>query len=377
MNSPKVSDISGIINRIWPYRLAEEWDNVGLQVGDPGAEVAKIMVALDPLPEVLDAAIQSGCRLLVTHHPLIFSPLRQVTTSGSTGQSVTKAISAGLSIISMHTNYDIAEGGLNDLLAGRIGLSALKPLKVTDRAELVKLVKLVAFVPEDAFEKVRTALLPHAVSIGNYRDCSFAGAGEGTFLPLEGAEPAIGTVGRLEQVAERRLELLISRDAMSKVLRQLLAVHPYEEPAYDLYPLLNEGQPIGLGRIGRLATPCSMEQYAAVVAQGLGCKQVRCAGARVESVLKVALCSGSGASLLRDAARAGADLLVTGDVKYHDAREAEALGIGLIDAGHFATEVIMVKAVSSRLRAELATLRLEAEIIAYGGESDPFRIVEL
>jgi dinuclear metal center YbgI/SA1388 family protein len=335
--------------------------------------VVKIMVALDPLPEVLEAAIQNGCQLLVTHHPLIFSPLRQVTTTGSTGQSVTRAISAGLSIISMHTNYDIAEGGLNDLLASRIGLADLRPLKVTGRAELVK---LVVFVPEDALEKVRTALLPHGLSIGNYRDCSFAASGDGTFLPIEGARPSIGEVGRLEQVAERRLELLISRDSISKVLRQLMAVHPYEEPAYDLYPLLNEGQPVGLGRIGRLAAPYSMEQYAAVVAKGLGCKQVRCSGARVDAVRKVALCSGSGASLLRDAARAGADLLVTGDVKYHDAREAEALGIGLIDAGHFATEVIMVEAVSSRLKDELAELRLEAEVIAYGGESDPFRIVE-
>ncbi|MDD2501197.1 MAG: Nif3-like dinuclear metal center hexameric protein [Geobacter sp.] len=372
MTNPKLSDIAGIINKKYPFTLAEEWDNVGLQLGDPTTEIRRIMVALDPLPQVIASAINSNCDLLITHHPLIFSPLRQITSSTSTGSCLLKAAQNNLALLAMHTNYDIAHDGLNDLLAKRIGIEQTQPLKITGRDELTK---LVVFVPQEQLEKVRMALLPHTESIGNYQDCSFSAAGEGTFLPLAGAQPTIGTVGELAQVAEYRLELLVRRTLLPKAIRTLLHVHPYEEPAFDCYPLLNEAPPRGLGRIGSLTEPVRLADWAARLAETLKCTSVRFIGDPYRMIQKIALCSGSGASLLRDAVRAGADLLLTGDVKYHEAREAEARGVAMVDAGHFGTEILMVAAIRDFLNNSLNKAGYAAEILTADCEQDPFTTI--
>ena len=369
MTNPKLSDIAGIINKKYPFSLAEEWDNVGLQLGDPTTEIRRIMVALDPLPQVIASAINNNCDLLITHHPLIFSPLRQITSSTSTGSSILKAAQSNLALLAMHTNYDIAQDGLNDLLAKRIALGQTRPLKITGRDELTK---LVVFVPQEQLEKVRTALLPHAESIGNYQECSFSAAGEGTFLPLAGAQPAIGTIGKRKKVEEQRLELLVRRELLPKAIRVLLSVHPYEEPAFDCYPLLNEAPPKGLGRIGSLTEPVRLADWASNLAERLKCSSVRFVGDPATMIQKIALCSGSGASLLRDAVRAGADLLLTGDIKYHEAREAEAQGIALVDAGHFGTEILMVAAIRDFLGNSLNNAGYAAEILTADCEQDPF-----
>jgi dinuclear metal center YbgI/SA1388 family protein len=371
MHPTKVSDILGIINKIAPPVLAEPWDNVGLQVGDPTAAVTRIMVALDPVPAAVDQAISASCQLLVTHHPLVFTPLKRISTADQTGALLHRAIRHGLAVIALHTNYDVAAGGLNDLLADRLGLAGSRPLKVTTRDELVK---LTVFVPATHREQVLSALFRHGGGIGRYDQCSFRTAGEGTFRPLDGAEPFIGTVGSRETVAEERLELLLRRSAQGAAVKALLATHPYEEPAFDLVPLLNEGVPLGLGRIGELAGPVSLAEFAARVKECLGVSALRLTGDPTRQVRRVALCGGSGASLLHEAARQGAGVLVTGDVKYHDAREAEALNIALVDAGHFATERLMVAGVADRLRQELATRRLEAEVLPCTAETDPFTL---
>jgi len=371
MKTAKVSDIAGIINKKFPFGLAEEWDNVGLQLGDPADSVERIMVALDPLPGVLDQALSRNCQLLITHHPLIFKPLHQVTSSTVVGRQLLRAARGGLALLAMHTNYDIVDGGLNDLLAERLGLQQLRPLKVTDQEQLVK---LVVFVPEGHLDSVRRAMLAEACALGNYRDCSFAAAGEGTFTPLPGAEPAIGAVGRQERVAEHRLELLVQRERLAKAVQTLLKAHPYEEPAIDCYPLLNQGHAQGLGRVGDLETPCTLTAYSDQVCQRLQSGAVRLVGDPSRLVCKVALCSGSGASLIHDALRAGADLLVTGDVKYHEAREAEACGIALLDVGHFASEQLMVAAVQQFLQTTLTAAGYACDVLAAEGERDPFQV---
>lgn len=372
MKNPKTADIVGIINKIAPVALAETWDNPGLQIGDPCAEVSRILVALDPTPDVIDAAIAASCQLLVTHHPLIFKPLKSISTANPHGASIQKAIRAGVSIVSLHTNYDIASGGLNDLLAGKVGLSGCVPLKVTATSELVK---LVVFVPAERIEGVRDAMFPFVAVQGNYRDCSFAAEGAGTFTPLEGAEPFIGTVGMLAEVREERLELLIVRRQLPRAIKALLAAHPYEEPAFDIYPLLNEGEKLGLGRIGFLPEPVILEEYAARLKKDLSAPALRYVGDPAARVSKVALCSGSGASLLREAVRSGADVLVTGDVKYHEARDAEDMGLALIDAGHFPTEIIMVDDMTQRLgQALVAAGYTDCRVEACRTEMDPFRI---
>ncbi len=372
MKIPKVADIVGIINKIAPPELAEAWDNPGLQIGDPAAGVTRVMVALDPTPDVVDAAIATSCQLLITHHPLIFKPLKSISAANPQGAVIHKAIRGGLSVITLHTNYDIAEGGLNDVLARKIGLSDSVPLKITSSAELVK---LVVFVPPDHLDRVRSALFPFAAQQGNYRDCSFAADGNGTFTPLEGAEPFSGTVGVLSKVPEERLELLITAAEMARAIKVLLAVHPYEEPAFDLFPLLNKGAKRGLGRIGRLLESLTLAEYADRLKNVLSAPALRYAGDPNTVVSKVALCSGSGASLLRDAARAGADVLVTGDVKYHEAREAADGGVALIDAGHYPTEIIMVREIVERLdRALIAAGYTDCAVEECRTEADPFRI---
>lgn len=372
MKIPKVADIVGIINKIAPVDLAEEWDNPGLQIGEPTAEVTRVMVALDPTPDVIDAAIAASCQLLVTHHPLIFTPLKCISTANPHGATIQKAIKGGVSVVSLHTNYDIAAGGLNDRLAVKLGLTCCVPLRVTTRRELVK---LVVFVPVDHLDQVRSALFPVTAEQGNYRDCSFTAGGTGTFLPLSGAVPFVGAVGVQSKVPEERLEMLILRTQVSRALKLLLAVHPYEEPAFDVYPLLNEGEKLGLGRIGRLSTPLTLAEYAAHVKKVLSAPALRFVGDPNALISKVALCSGSGASLLRDAVRCGADVLVTGDVKYHEAREAEDCRLALIDAGHFPTEIIMVHEMAERLRGALGQAGYaDCSVEECRTEVDPFRI---
>ncbi|HEY3307697.1 MAG TPA: Nif3-like dinuclear metal center hexameric protein [Desulfuromonadaceae bacterium] len=373
MKNLKVSDILGIVNKIAPPELAESWDNSGLQLGEPNAEINRIMVALDPTPAVVDSALAASCQLLITHHPLIFRPQKNISTGTSQGRLIYTAIRGGLAIISIHTSYDIAEDGLNDLLAARLGLSECLPLQITTSQELVK---LAVFVPETHLDQVRRALLPLTERLGSYSDCSFAAPGEGTFTPLEGAAPFIGSIGVLEQVREQRVEFLISRNNLARAIKTLLAAHPYQEPAFDIYPLLNTGKKLGLGRIGRLSEPTTLAAFATTVANRLQTKGLRYVGAGDRQINKVALCSGSGASFLNAAVRAGADCLVTGDVKYHEAREAEDLGITLIDAGHFPSEQIMVAEVTGRLEQILVkTGYSDCHVLPCTIEQDPFKNV--
>ena len=355
-----------------PPGLAESWDNPGLQVGDPAAPISRIMVSLDANFPVIEAALTASCDLLLTHHPLIFSAPKSISAATPQGAAIHAAIRGGLAVVSMHTNYDSAEGGLNDLLSARLGLGGCTPLQVSATRELAK---LAVYIPKEHFERVRAALLPHAEILGAYSGCSFSGAGEGTFTPLEGAQPFMGSVGAAERVEEYRLELLVAREALPRSIKTLLAVHPYEEPAFDIYPLLNEGRAFGLGRIGRLPAPVSLAVFAARLSSELSSPGLRYAGNPASQLRKIALCTGGGASLLRTASRAGADALVTGDVKYHDAREAEELGIALIDAGHFPTEIIMVDAITSRLTKLLDETGYDGcQVMPCRIEADPFRM---
>ncbi len=372
MTIPKLSDIIGIINKIAPQTLAESWDAVGLQVGDPAAPVSRIMTALDPGEPAIDAAIASRCQLLVTHHPFIFKPLPRLSAADPVTARIFRAIRNNLAVVSLHTNYDSAEGGLNDLLAERIGVFSCKPLTETVREELVK---LAVFVPKGFEEQVMAALFRFSGVMGNYRDCSFRVDGTGTFLPLEGAKPFQGAKGRAESVQESRIELLLRAADLEKATEALKAAHPYEEPAYDLYPLLNRGKGFGLGRIGVLENPVTLAAYAADVRERLGCRSVRYVGNPLQTVRKVALCSGSGASFLHEAKRRGADLLVTGDVKYHEARTAEELGLALMDAGHFGTEIIAAQGLATRITSDCRHRRYEVEVLCCRDELDPFQVV--
>jgi dinuclear metal center YbgI/SA1388 family protein len=368
--NPRVLDIIEIIDTIAPFQLAEEWDNVGLQVGDPSAQVSRIMVSLDAGDEAIDAAIAAQCQLLLTHHPLFFRPLQTISLADPSGARIGRALRNSLSIVSLHTNFDIAEGGVNDLLAARLEVLSTVPLSVTDTESLVK---LAVFVPKGYEEEVSQALFQFSGNIGKYSECSFQVEGTGTFKPHEGAAPFIGTVGTREYTEETRVEVLLRKADVEQALAALTSVHPYEEPAVDLYPLMNIGARKGLGRIGVLKQPLSLEQFVSRIKEEFAVEGLRFVGDGNRILGKVALCGGSGSSLLREAYSRGADVLVTGDVKYHDAHEALALGVALVDLGHFASEIPMVEGLVSRLESELRARKFVAELMVCSGEKDPFR----
>lgn len=342
---------------------------MGLQLGDPAWPADRIMTALDPGPDAVDAALNLDCNLLVTHHPLIFTPLKKITPSDSTGRVITRAVKHDLAIIACHTNYDIAEGGINDLLAAKLGLTSCQPLKVSGSEELVK---LVVFVPRGHEGKVLDSLLRFSGFIGNYSDCSFSSDGTGTFKPLAGAHPFLGRIGKRERADEVRIEVLLRRLELSHAVAAMTKAHPYEEPAFDLYPLLNQGKSRGLGRVGKLAEETTLAEYAALIKECLALQGLRYVGNSERVVRKVAVCGGSGISLLREASFQGADVLVTADVKYHEAREAESLGVSLIDAGHFGTERVMVEAMAEFLGRETAKKKLAADVLPFLNEREPF-----
>jgi len=367
----RIQDLVGLVHKLYAPELAEDWDNVGLQVGDPGAPLERVMVALDPGLSALQAARDAGAQALITHHPLLFHPIKRLTPEDAVGKVLWTAVNDGVAIISAHTNLDSAVDGLNSWLAVRLGVLQSSPLQPVTGDYL----KLVVFVPSEHEQGVTEALFSAgAGQIGAYDQCSFRSHGEGTFRPGQGTQPFIGEIGQREQVEEIRLETIIARRKLMGALEKMQKAHPYEEVAYDLLPLQNQVPGAGLGRIGRLEQKTTLDAYAARVKEALGCDHLRLTGAGDRTVHKVALCGGSGIGLLQTAHRQGADVLVTGDVKYHDARQAEDLGIALIDAGHFATEKPMIEEVAVALQAASRQRHWEIAFETYAGEQDPFRL---
>ncbi|WP_305044062.1 Nif3-like dinuclear metal center hexameric protein [Geoalkalibacter sp.] len=370
---PRVQDLLGLLNGLAPPALAEEWDNVGLHLGDPLAEVRRILVALDPSAAVIGQAVAAEAQLLVSHHPLIFRPLKSLTPADDGGRALLQAARAGLAVFCAHTNLDRARGGLNDWLAEALGLVQVKVLQ-TAAGELFK---LAVFVPCGYEDAVAAALFEAGAGhIGDYDQCSFRISGSGTFRPGSQAEPFIGRAGGArETVREVRLETVVPRENLHRVLQKMLKTHPYEEVAYDLLALHNRRADLGLGRLGRLPAPLSLDAFAGQVKAALGCEALRVVGDGARLLSKVAVCGGSGASLMGEALRQGADVLVTGDVKYHEAQQAWVQGPALIDAGHFATERLMVPRLAELLRQGLKAQGWTTEVMEAQGERDPFRIV--
>lgn len=370
--SVKCQDICEAIEKWAPKYLAEDWDNVGLQVGDLRQSVARLLVALDVTPEVIRQAKELGVNMVVSHHPLLFRPLKNVCVGSTIGTIVTDVIKHDIAVYSAHTNLDSAKAGVNDLLAEKIGLG---DLEILDTGYREKLVKLTVFVPVGYETALRIAMTEAGAGwIGNYSHCTFLSKGMGTFFPQEGTNPFVGTQGELEQVEEYRLETIVREKQVHKIIAAMLKVHPYEEVAYDIYPLLNTGTCFGLGRIGQLAEPLTVEALAHKLKADLRCSAIRVAGNLAQEVQQVALCGGSGASLIDKAKSAGADVYITGDLKYHEVQEAIAAGLTIIDAGHFATEQLIVPAIARYLKAYAQEQGWNLEIYT-AEEREPFNFV--
>ncbi|MHB9144166.1 MAG: Nif3-like dinuclear metal center hexameric protein [Symbiobacteriia bacterium] len=332
----KVAHLTQWIEERAPRRLAEDWDNPGLMWGDPRAEVKRVLLAVDGTDAVLAEAAAAGAGLVVLHHPSIWKDVKHLRTDEPLGRRVEFCLKRGIAVYAAHTNYDAALPGMSDSLARRLGLAEAAVLHVTQRDPLLK---LVVFVPQGHENGVRDAIAAAGAGlIGNYSHCTFQAAGTGTFLPHEGATPFIGRVGSLERAAEVRLETIVPQSLSHRVVAAMRRAHPYEEPAYDLIPLENEGAARGVGRVGRLAAPVPLVELIDQVKAVCQVNSVRLVGDSHRQVQRVAVCGGDGSDFVRAASRAGAEVLVTGDISHHEALDALDLGLSIIDAGHFGTE---------------------------------------
>ncbi|MDO8682059.1 MAG: Nif3-like dinuclear metal center hexameric protein [Armatimonadota bacterium] len=356
-----VADIISYLEEIAPPRLAAPDDPIGLHIGDPAAIVTRIAVSVDPSRDVIDRAISIGAEMLVCHHPLIYKPIANFTTSNETGDLALRAAKAGLAVYVAHTNYDSAPGGVNDSLAERLGIVDTELLSVVTTEPYYK---VAVFVPDEALEDVRAAMCGAGGFIGKYSDCSFRTKGVGTFKPLEGAQPYIGETGKLEQAEEWRLETLAPESALPEVIEAMLQAHPYEEVAYDVYPLRNEPKKFGFGRVGKLEKRQALGDFGRHVEDVLHCPGfTRMTGDPAKTVRTVAICGGGGASLMPDAVKSGADVFVTGDVGHHHFLTAEWHGLAVIDAGHFQTEKPGMEALTERLTRKFSGEGIAAQYV--------------
>jgi dinuclear metal center YbgI/SA1388 family protein len=325
-----VEDLEQVLERLAPRAYAEAWDNSGRLVGRRGSLVERVLLALDLTEEVVVEATNDGFQAILTHHPLIFAPLRRVTDQDRLGLLVTQLINADITLVAAHTNLDSAPGGLNDIATEALGLLDTRPLVPAQAGWK----KLVGFVPPSTLEDVSRAVFDAgAGTIGAYRECAFATDGHGTFLPSEGAHPQVGRVGRTEQVEEARWETVVPASRVAACVRAYVDAHPYEEPAFDVYPLEDVAIRGGMGRVGSPAVRLSLVSLAETVAECFGLPRVTYAGDPERLIDRVALVTGSGGGLIEEAS-AVADVLITGDLRYHDADRAADLGMALIVVPH-------------------------------------------
>lgn len=335
------------INGIAPWETAESWDRVGLMAGDPDAPLDRAAVALDSSVEAIEFAVSQSCQALVAHHPFIWDPLKRLTPDCPQYRALCLAVQSGIAVVAAHTNWDYAKGGVNDALAEALNLVGADSFG--SQASAVQL-KVVVCVPVEFREALIDALAEAgAGNIGAYRRCAFTSSGAGTFVAGEGASPFIGSIGVQEQASEDRVEVTLPASARRSVAAAIRRVHPYEEPAFDFYSLapVPQGR---LGRMGCLPQPMTLARLTehAHIRLGSPCLAWGKPDLKVE---KLAVVGGAAASEWRQAKAAGADALLTGEVKQDQALEAVQAGFAIIAAGHYATEQPGMAALANSLEA--------------------------
>lgn len=351
----RVREVCLALEELAPCGFAYSWDKCGLRIGSPGAEVARVLVTLSITRAAYEKAREVGAQMIVSHHPVIWEPLQTLRTDDPQVRLYIELAHDNIACYASHTNLDVVPGGVNSLLAERLGLLECKPLLPAPQAAQVK---LVTFVPESHLAAVRQAICDAgAGKIGEYTQCTFSTPGIGTFMPSEAADPYSGEKCQLNEEPERRLETLLTRARAPKVIEALVATHPYDEPAYDLVPMENSDPAIGLGVRGRLKEPLTLDAFARHVREALGVDHVRVAGAPDRLIRTVAVIGGAGGG---EAKRIPSDIdvLVTGDVGYHDAVDALERGVAVIDAGHDGTERLIVATLTDFLSERFPSLQI-------------------
>jgi len=370
-----LGDVVALLDRRYDPRTKDRWDRVGLVCGDPAEPVEQVLFAVDPVAVVVDEAVADGAQLLVTHHPLLLTGVHGVGADTFKGHVVHRLIRAGIGLLAAHTNADNARPGVSDAIASALGLPATEPLEPL-APEPDPIDKYIVFVPVPDTEALIDALAAAgAGQIGDYDRAAFSAPGTGTFRPLAGANPTIGAVGRVEQVEESMLQMVAPRRRRAEVVAALRAAHPYEEPAFDVIELADIPSGRGGGRVGDLPEPTTLAAFADLVARTLPgtAHGVRVAGDPDRPVRRVAICGGSGDSMLAAASASGADVYLTSDLRHHRASEhLEAGGCALVDVAHWAAEWMWLPQAARLLEQDAAAAGFSLSTTVSTTVTDPW-----
>lgn len=344
----KISALVSKINGKAPFSIAEKWDNCGLTIGDPSAEIEGAVVCLDVTAEAIDFAVSKKANLVIAHHPLIFGQINSVNPRTLTGSLIYKAVRANVGVLVLHTNFDKSPYNSAFRFAEDMGLGGCAPLMVTDREYLKK---IAVFVPTPDCPKVKKALSEAGAGVlGNYAECGYMIEGEGEFTGNENSNPAIGAPMKMERVRETRLEMIFAPELEGRVVEAMKRTHPYEEPAYDIYALQNVCRQFGYGAAGEYEKPIASFQFIRTVKEVVGDDQpLVTVGEMPKTVKKVGILNGSGFDFYRQARDAGCDVFITGDISYHRAQELKFSGLFTIDCTHFGTEKNFLQCASELL----------------------------
>ncbi len=364
----KINDIAARIEEIAPLRLAQSWDNVGLLIGDAGAEVKNILLTIDITGAVVDEARSLKSDLIISYHPVIWDGLKQVLARGPSSV-VYELIRSGIGVFSIHTALDSAAGGVNDALAEIIGIRGGRPIGDYVEGAGGENYKLVVFVPVESAAKVSSvAFAAGAGVIGNYGGCGFQAEGTGTFLPLKEARPAVGKKGAPQKVAEVRFETVVPAEKLDDCIAAISKAHPYETPAFDCYKLCDCRGKFGLGRIGKLAQPLLVDQIIGRIRKHTGARTFGISGKEKRLVKTAAVCAGSCGRIIDTVIAAKADLYLTGELKHHQALAAQEAGLTCICLSHSVSERFILRKLAKQLLEKLkdVTIKISKK------DADPF-----
>ncbi len=364
--------IVSVLDKIAPRHLAESWDNVGLLVGNDNKMIENVLLALEVTEEVIEEAIEKNADMIITHHPLIYKPLKAITTSDPISKMVIKLIKNDINLFVAHTNLDAATDGTCQHIAELLDLN---DISILDKKHSEIYYKLYVGVPSDNAKKVRDVITSAgAGNIGDYSDCTFNSFGSGTFRPNDRANPFIGQANVLETVDEVKIETLVKKDDLNKVLTAMIKAHPYEVPAYDIIKLENKYESFGIGRVGRLNDRVTIEEFANQVKDTLNSNSLKIIGDLNKKISKVSVVTGGGSEYFKLASKKS-DLIVTGDIKYHEAHLIKQLGLTAIDVGHFETENIYMGKLKSILDLEFEKKSYDIKVSVSEIDINPFNVL--
>lgn len=365
----KITKITAEVEEIAPLKMAQDWDNVGLLVGSGAKDVKNILVTIDITAEVVAEARRLKTDMILSYHPVIWDGLKTVTADGP-GAVVYELVRAGICVYSIHTAFDAATGGVNDALADIVGIIDPEPIGDFVSGPGGEQYKLVTFVPKENVKRVAEAIYAAGAGrIGNYSHCGFQTEGVGTFLPLEGAKPAIGERGRFEKVDEIKLEAVVPGDKVGAVVSAMHKAHPYETPAFDVFRHYDVQSRFGLGRMGALARGEALSAIIQRIKKVTGAKAIGIAGPQKRTVRTAAVCAGSCGKIINLVIAAKCDLYLTGELKHHHALAAKEAGVTCICLSHTVSERFALKNLANKLKKRLKNVTIKISKT----DADPFR----